>query len=292
MSDDRLSDLLDLAVPPVPEHLRTAPLTTIHRRARRRRTATAVVATGAAVLVLVVAIVASLPGPRRTSPPMAPVSPAPVSPASFSPVAGALAWQLARVDRAERGITVYVDARGGRCTTLVRGSATVTERPDAVVVAARGDIAEAADCARSSFAVPLRVTLSAPLAGRPIVDAATGQPPPAYHDRELPSVPAEWSEVHGDYGGLTGDWFALSYTRAGGPDLAFRMYRAGAPSHDGGEPVTLGRRTGTLFQQADMWKVRWRSGTYDYVLSLVPSEGVSVTRAEALAVIGRLGWDP
>jgi hypothetical protein len=289
MSDERMSELLDLAVPPVPEHLRAAPLTAIHRRARRRRTVTAMVATGAAVLVLVVAMVLSLPGPRRTSLPMAPASSSPSL--SLSPVAGAVAWQLARVDRAERTVTVFVNPGGGRCTTLVQGSASVSELPDKVVVAARGDIAQAADCARSSFAVPLLVTLSTPLAGRPVVDAATGRPPPAYHDRELPTIPADWSEVPADYGGLSGDWFALSYTRGGGPDLAFRIYRTGAPSMVGGERITLGRRTGTLFKESDTWKVRWRSGNYDYVLSLVPSEGVTVTRAEALAAVRRLGWD-
>jgi hypothetical protein len=292
MTDDLLTRLLDQAVPPVPERLRTAPLAAITRRARRRRAvvATASVCAVPALVAVIVLAFASIHDGAKPPPATDPTGSVPAPPAS---TATAVRWQFARVDRSERIVTVFANPAEGDCLELVNTGAEAAEHTDRVVLTVRGDTRPAADCARSGLAVPLRVTLSAPLDGRPIVDAATGQAPPAYLDRDLPLIPADrWQEVPGDVYRPTGDRFGISYTRAGGPDITIVISPAVGPRPSGpaGERRTLGRRDAVLAEYNQTWTVWWRSGGRDYVMSLVPSEGRALSRAEANAVLGQIDW--
>jgi hypothetical protein len=296
MTDDRFNRLLDQVVPPIPERLRAAPLDAVRRRARRRTTLLTASATGAVVLAIVGAIALALPSPRDgaasrpgTDRTAQPTDAATVTMSADGP---AISWQFARIDRTERVITVFANPAEGDCQRLVGARAGLVEQSDKIVITTHGDTRRANDCGQSGTAVPLRITLTEPVNGRPIIDATTGQPPPSYHDRDLPVIPAQWRENPTEYQRPTGDRFVISYTRTGGPDLRFVISSAAgpAPSAAAGDRVVLGGRAAVLVKVNQTWTVRWRSGAHDFEMRFDPSEGQTVTRAAATAVLGQLDW--
>jgi hypothetical protein len=141
--------------------------------------------------------------------------------------------------------------------------------------------------------VAIPVTLPDPLDGRPMLDAATGRPAPAYPDRILPISRGSWHEPGTTYTRPTGDSLSLSYTRAGGPDLAIRVVPADGPAPSAGaaERVNLGGHQGVLAEANGMWTLRWRNNGFDLTLQIVPNESItSMTRAEAVTVLEQLDW--
>jgi hypothetical protein len=298
VTDDRLGRLLDLAVPDIPDGLRTAPLAAVRRRARRRRAVLATAVTGGAAFVVLAALAVALPARRDGAPPGPGITgTAPQPDRSAGPTIAAdptaVRWVFARIDRADRVVTVFANPADGDCVELVDARATFRADAEKVVVTVHGATRPAADCTRSGNAVPLPVTLADPLDARPVFDAATGRPAPVYPDRVLPNSRGSWHEPGTSYLRPTGDSLSLSYTRAGGPDLLIRVVPADgpAPSASAAERISLGGHPGLLAEVNGVWTLRWRNNGFDLTLRLIPNESItSMSRAEAVTVLEQLDW--
>lgn len=280
----RLRELLDAATADVPPDHRGAPLAAIHRRVRRRRVAV-IAGVAAALTVLVLGGVAVAAGVRPT-----PSRPAPA--ASPSPSAlPVVPWWSAMVARDDRTITVYAGVKGCTDVTGPRGE-LVRQSADRVVIAVRGAVVPAGDCATGGQAVPVTVHLSAPLGDRTVLGASGGSRP-VYHERDLPDLAATgWTRAKsawaaGDdlwsatYSGPNGSAMSLTATPTrgrGNPGTVVTTMRLG--SHD----ATITRSGGGL------WNAIWRVGGNTYVLTYVPSEGGSTTQDAFTHLLRTLRW--
>lgn len=287
MNESGLDRLLDRSVPTIPDHLRTPPIAAIRRRARRRRVLVTSAATGGAVLALTLAsaVVTALPAARDA----AVTSADPTAAADRSP----LRWPLALVGRDDRTITIYPLPAEGECMEVAGVTATFTYDASRVVVTARGDSRRAANCSESGAAVPVELTLPEPLAGRALVDAATGRPAPAYPERVLPVVPPPWQEapVTIRAPALNGDLFAVSYSRPDPPALTILISPTDAaePAGPPGETIAIGGRTAVLANHDRHWSLRWQAEGFTMTMHL-SDDGQDLTRDRVLAVIDQLTW--
>jgi hypothetical protein len=271
--------LLDQAVPPVPEPLRAAPIAAVRRRVRRRRAVRATAVGCVALIALVLGVVVALPVRNdRTGP---------ADPAGFS-------WVFARVDRTGLVVTVYANPTGDQCNVLVDTQAAHSAEPDRVVVTVRGRNQREPGCSQARRAVPVPVRLAEPLGDRAVVDGSTGQSLPVYHERDLPVVPptTEWRLVPTDFLEATGEYFLMSYTRPGGPEVVFYMTPAVGPAPSGAPDtrIVIGGRTAVLTAAYEWWRMSWRAGATDIRLDIGPDAGGPLTRDQAVAVINRLDW--
>ncbi|GIJ74845.1 hypothetical protein [Virgisporangium ochraceum] len=287
MNESGLDRLLDRSVPTIPDRLRTPPIAAIRRRAGRRRVLVTSAATAGAVLALTLAgaVVTALPAARDAT--VTPADPTAV------PDRAPLRWPLAVIGRDDRTITVYPLPAGGECMELAGVTATFTGDANRVVVTARGDSRRAADCRESGAAVPVELTLSEPLAGRVLVDAATGRPAPAYPERVLPVVPPPWREVPVTVRAPApnGDLFAFSYSRPDPPALTILISPTGGtePAGPPGETIAIGGRTAVLADHDRHWSLRWQAEGFTMTMNF-SDDGRHLTRDRVLAVIDQLAW--
>jgi hypothetical protein len=286
--DDKFTDLLDAATADVPGPQLTAPLGAIRGRVRRRRRTVTIVAAMAVAALLVGGFstaqwLVGLPAARV---PTAPVVPAP--PTEDGMVV--LPWLSAMVARDDTTVTVYTGAE--RCKQLARPQATVTAQDGSrVSIEVTARIIDAFNCGASGNAVPLTVTLAAPLGERMLVDAVTAQPHPVYFERHLPDLDSgnRWSAVGGSWPSDHQGWVG-SYGGPEGSSLAmFANPTTSVGQREVVDTVTLGPYQGTI-TRGGVWRVWWEVGEVTYSLWLAPREGVSFTLDQFKQEIGLLEW--
>jgi hypothetical protein len=286
--DDKLIDLFDAATADVPGRQLAAPLGAIRGRVRRRRRTVTIVAAMAVVALLVGGFstaqwLVGLPAARV---PTAPVVPA--SPTEDGMVV--LPWVSAMVARDDTTVTVYTGAE--RCKDLARPQATVTAQDGkrvSIEVTAR--IIDAFDCAVSGRAVPLTVTLAAPLGERTLVDAVTAQPHPVYFERYLPDLDSgnRWYAAGGSWPSDHQGW-ASGYSGPEGSSLdLFADPTTSVGQREVVDTVTLGPYQGTI-TRGGVWRVWWEVEEVTYSLWLVPGEGGSFTLDQFKQEIALLEW--
>jgi hypothetical protein len=285
--DDQTVRLLDAAVPPIPDRLRTPPYERIRARSRRRRTA--MICTAAAtVVVLVAGIVttAALRPNRSTVVGGLGTAAAPSDPAAGPGVA--VAFLQARVSRSGNEVTVYVNPPS-RCDGYVDPSLAASEDDATARITLRVSTV-AVDC-DSAVVTTATITLSRPLGGRTIIDGVTGETVPTFYDTNLPRVPPGWPEVHVGYTRLEGGNLDVQYTRTGGPDLIIMISRGGGLDPTPIERVQLGSHAGVIVPGlVKSYDVDWMVGDLLYQMRLEPSEGGSVTLNQTHTIIAQLTW--
>jgi hypothetical protein len=291
---DSWAELLERAVPPVPERLRTPPRAAIRRRARRRGAlAAAIVAgVGAAVLVTVSFIATSV---RPTPIPSQPAS----QPASRPP-AGAIPWILAKVEADGRTLRIGVfhpepfpDCRDSSPV------AKVVEEPSRVVVTVTASMSPRPCDGSETFTKVVPVSLRADLGDRRLVDG--------YDGRERPPVPARLFPAPSYPAGLVagGDQpataagdrvgWALAYGGVGGPDVGLFVSTATPVPEPDGEQVGINGRDAWLSDIPETGRghgygVVWTVDGWWIELSVVWAPGQAGTRVELQRVLDGLRW--
>ncbi|SCG75850.1 hypothetical protein GA0070609_5175 [Micromonospora echinaurantiaca] len=208
--------------------------------------------------------------------------------------AGLVPWVSALVARNGTAVTVYTGPGDAKCSELYEPRATVTEQDGAqVVVAVRGRVIESVDCAASGSAVPLVVSLRAPLGDRALRDAATGTPHPVYHERDLPDLTADrrWSPYESHWMSTDEGWHR-GYNGPNGSGLLLSAQPTAAVSRpEAVATVRIGSRDGGVTgQEGRWWTLWWEAGEVTYSLRLMPREGGSFTLAEFERELARLKW--
>ncbi len=293
MGVEQVGELLAAATADVPENYRAAPLAAIARRIRRRRAWAAAAAAAVTVAVLLGGVaVARAAVPGATAHPAGTASPSSDSP-SAEPVnaaSAALPWASVMVSRDNRTLTVYGGVTG--CRSLAQAHALLTSQDSTqVVIGVYGQPVAASDCSTAGRAVPLVVTLSAPLGTRIVRDATGGQPP-VYHQRDLPDVTATgWSPFENSWQANDVAWHAGFNGPAG-----TSIFLSAQPDHSTpyGAPVTtvrLGTHQGAIFQGfPGAWQVNWLIGGVSYSLQYEPTEGGSFTLGQFKQLLTTLHW--
>ncbi|MEQ4302972.1 hypothetical protein ABNF97_16510 [Plantactinospora sp. B6F1] len=301
MSDERLAHLLDQAIPGIPEELRRPPLAELRSRVRRRRTRRTVFAAAGLTLLLLtgpaVWYSGALDEGRHNGGP------------AGEPTAVAhdrLNWWMARMNRAGTEITVFVSRPldAPPCQGVWLPEATVTAGTTAVTVTVSDRSPTGAGCATSENLTPLRVALPGSLAERAFLDGYDGSSRPVYREADLPVVPGGpdgWAETPGSFAApiaevrtVPGYW-VLSYGRVGGPDIIIRGHRPehgmrGAPDGDPIDRVEVAGNPGGVYRTGpDRFVLHWAATGVEYVLTVVPAEGESVSLPMFREVLGRIG---
>jgi hypothetical protein len=282
--DDQTVRLLDAAVPPIPDRLRTPPYVRIRARARRRRTATILTATATVAVLVAGVIVAVALMPRRS------VNGPATAPPPVSPTVGDVPAPFveARVNRAGTQVTVYINPPGD-CTAYTSAHADALESDSDVRIMLLMHRAPA-DC-DSAMVTTATVTLRRPLAGRTVIDGTAGASVPTFLDANLPQVPAAWTEVHVGYTKLEAAALIIQYTGTGGPDLILHASTGGGLDPSPVERVQLGSHPGVIVPGLPhSYDVDWMVGDVLYQMRLEPSEGASVSLGQVHHIISELVW--
>ncbi|MEU9824784.1 hypothetical protein [Micromonospora chersina] len=224
-----------------------------------------------------------------------PVAPRPVS-ARETPAEApsTLPWLSALVARDGTSVTVYAGT-SAECEELVQPRAAVAEQDGTrVVIAVEARIGRATDCATSSAAVPLVVSLPEPLGDRILCDAATALAPPTYFERDLPGLHSDerWSPHPGQWASTDDGWYQ-GYNGPGGVGLLAAARRTADASRPATVATfTIGGRKGVITGGAgDSWTLWWAAGEVTYSLRLTPAEGSTVSLQQFKREMGRLNWN-
>ena len=292
--DDRVAQLLDAAVPPIPPALRIPPYERIRRRAHRRRLVVAGSAVAVTVLLASVGAIAthhtrglaSTPiGNSPLEPSLRPVTAPAPPPALPNAPADAVSWQVVRVDRAGTRLMVYINPPSTQeCLYYPTATASVDEGTTYVTITVTAKPAPV-ECSRVR-AMPTLVDLSRPLLDRKVRDGRDGVLGTVVQDRDLPVVPLRWHEVPTEFSFLERG-LNIGYTQPGGPDLIFLAREStDVPT---GTPVRLGTRNGVLVEQPRVG-VEWRVEDLVYSMQLEPAEGRTSTVDELHDILDQLTW--
>jgi hypothetical protein len=230
------TDLLEVALPPLPPDLQIAPLRQLRGRIRRRRRVR-VALLAAVVLTVGAGIAVPLAGRKGES----------------------VAWQYARIDRTGTILTIF---------TALGACLEAASRADARAVVITVRLAR-----RTCAPIPLTVHLTASLGTRALIDGADGRIRTGFPDRDLPWPPAAAGYAeHPLAGGTTADPVSIvEWTRPGGPDLqvtARTGRSAGAPAGLPLGPAPLARRTGAYYRVGATLELRWDVGALVYELAV------------------------
>jgi len=289
----QVSRLLHAAVTEVPASMASVRLDNIHRRfARRRQRGVALVAVGVAAVAVVAVGVATPHGSGRV--PVATPSSAGPSARSADP---ATAWRVVYVDSTDRKLTVYaMTPQDLPCLEPALVHTAVTENAGTVTIAVTypkkpGKVV----CDGTGSAVPMPITLSAPLGTRQILDASDGTVIIPFREADLPTVPDTYQPVHTSLP-PRGTFWASAYDRNGGPQLTFTGNQRAANSHS---PFTtiqtqhFGSRTIRLIRlSSGSYAAIWSAHGIDYSMQAVPAEGKAMTLSAFDAVLSELAWGP
>ncbi|MEV6520513.1 SigE family RNA polymerase sigma factor [Longispora sp. NPDC051575] len=254
------------------------------RIGRRRRGRLAV---AGAACALVVAVLVGYVLARGRTEALPPTGPSPTPSVAPSPSVRVEGWQVVMVGGDDRTLTIGY-ATGpfdGGCRDAV-GAPDVRESARTVVVTVR--LVEGERCGSGE----VKVTLSAPLAGRTVVDGTKDTPQQVLPERALPvpGFPADLSLVGGTR--RAGDQAVTAYyTRPGGPDVVVRAL-AGF-----GEPMgafiadrRVHGRDAVVRGWGGMLVTSWTEGAWSMEVQVKASEGQSPTMAEMDLVLAGLRW--
>ncbi|NES26326.1 hypothetical protein GCE86_27900 [Micromonospora terminaliae] len=253
-------------------------------RAGHHRRTTLAVAAAAIGLALVGSF---LLRQQRATEQVAPAKPAPTDGPS------ALPWVSAMVARDGRSVTVYAGT-SAQCKELVQPQVAIAGQDGTqVTVAVQARVLAAVDCTTTGTAVPLVLSLPEPLGGRVLRDAASGELPPTYFERDLPGLGSDerWSPHPGQWASTDEHW----YQGYNGPEGSHFTVSAGRTAEvtrpAGGAAVTIGAHDGVVTGAAGTsWTLWWTAGQVTYSLRLTPAEGSTFTLEQFRREVARLAW--
>jgi hypothetical protein len=202
-----------------------------------------------------------------------------------------VAWHYVRVDRAGLMVTVFA----GACLETLGARATSRDEQQAIVITVHA-VVSAQGCAAPGASDSVSLALGSPLGSRSVIDGADGQVRTSFLDRELPLMPAGYSDLSlRTIGASAADPVSkVGWSKPGGPDLTVTARKRSSVGPAAGIPygaVRLGKRIGALYQMGAVLMVRWDVGDLVYVLDAQPTGGKTISLPQFQALVGSLRWD-
>ncbi|MGY0237124.1 SigE family RNA polymerase sigma factor [Longispora urticae] len=257
----------------------------VHDRIGRRRRGRLAVAGAACALVVAVLVGYVLAHGRTEALPPTVPSPTPSTPPS--PAVRVEGWQVVLIGKDERTLAIGY-ATGpfdGGCRDAV-GTPVVRESATTVVVTVT--LVEGERCGAGE----VRVTLSAPLAGRTVVDGTKNTPQPVLPESALPvpGSPADLLLVGGARK-ASGNGVTASYTRPGGPDVVVRALAGfGEPKGAFVADRKVHGRDAVVRGWGGLLVTSWTEGGWTMEVQVTAREGLTATMAEMDLVLAGLRW--
>lgn len=287
---ESLRQLLDDRIPPIPDRLRHPPVQELVRRGRRQRRRARLAAAAAGVVVAAgTALVVQLASTETAVPPTPPAT------RTSEQIGVPWRWVMARLDRTERQLTVYLAAVEG-CRDVHLVDASASESPTEVIVDVQAWSLPANECETAGTSVTETIELSAPLGDRALRDGYDDRRPRLYRDRELPMLAEHgWEEINGTFALADGNFWAVSYQRPNQPEIWIRVQPTALvrrPDTSATGTTALGGHEGTIYPRpgTHSYEVRWTVDDLTYVLTALPNEGDAVSLGQFRSLIGALVW--